>query len=83
MCHPPTSRGQCSHNWTGNRNRKRSQSCCGCAYTEVVQLQPRSCEITYTNMSSKLRDNEDSFEGPSALKEELNKKVHKHELVNV
>ncbi|XP_056292966.1 ASNSD1 upstream open reading frame protein-like [Pseudoliparis swirei] len=32
-------------------------------------------------MSSKLRDNEDSFEGPSALKEELNKKIKEQKIV--
>ncbi|XP_034417222.1 ASNSD1 upstream open reading frame protein-like [Cyclopterus lumpus] len=32
-------------------------------------------------MSSKLRDNEDSFEGPCALKEELNKKIKEQKVV--
>ncbi|XP_068427882.1 ASNSD1 upstream open reading frame protein [Clinocottus analis] len=36
---------------------------------------------TYSNMSSTLRDNEDHFEGPSAVKEELNKKIKEQKVV--
>ncbi|XP_068561180.1 ASNSD1 upstream open reading frame protein [Cebidichthys violaceus] len=32
-------------------------------------------------MSSKVRDNEDNFEGPLALKEELNKKIKEQKVV--